>query len=445
MSRWDVVRLLELSAPKKIHSKKQRMNVLVTTEERFARGPNGKVWSGGSGSYSFWTRYLDVFESVTVLARVADETMISRSWKQADGPGVSFHALPYAVGAGGHSRQLFSIRRAFRDALNRTDALIVRAFSAIAPHIERQLPPARPFGMELVGDPYEVFAPGSMQHPMRPIFRWYFTRQLQRQCRKACAVAYVTRHVLQRRYQSNPNAFSTVYSSIQLGENAFCDTSRTFRFPFHTIRIVSVGSLERPYKGFDVLIDALAAYRRARGSLDLQLKIIGEGRCRAALERRVGQLGLGQSISFLGQLSSGEAVSEELDRSDLFVLASRTEGLPRAMIEAMARGLPCIGTNVGGIPELLAQDEIVPRDDAHALACLIEAMVTHPDRMNRLSAENLTKAREYHDTRLSKQRRQFLSVLRDKTEFWNHRLTTTGTLRVNENGASDRFSPRPPV
>jgi glycosyltransferase involved in cell wall biosynthesis len=395
------------------------MKVLVTTEERFCRTPDGKVWSGGSGSYSFWTRYLDVFDGVDVLARIANTSSIFPTWKQADGAGVTFRALPYAVGAAGHARQMFSIRRAIRGVLNRADALIVRAFSAIAPHIERHWSAARPFAMELVGDPHEVFAPGSIEHPMRPFLRWYFTRQLQRQCSKACAVAYVTRKALQRRYRSNAHAFSTVYSSIELGENAFRTAPRTFngKRPF---RLVSVGSMEREYKGFDVLIDAVAACRRVASALEIRLKIIGEGRCRTALERRVSVLGLEQAVSFVGQIPSGQAVREQLDESDLFVLASRTEGLPRAMIEAMARALPCIGTDVGGIPELLGPQEMVPKNDASALAAGMQALLACADRMNRLSAENLAKALEYQDIALRKQRRQFLTVLRDKTESWSH-------------------------
>ena len=395
------------------------MKVLVTTEERFVRCPDCKIWSGGSGSYSFWTRYLDVFDGVGVLARVIDNPAPPPRWKLANGPGVAFHVLPYAIGPSGHARELFSMRRAIKHILNRSDALILRAFSAIAPHIEQQLSPLRPFGIELVGDPHDVFGPGSLDHPMRPFLRWYFTRQLKRQCRKACAIAYVTREALQRRYRAAADAFSTHYSSIELPEEAFSVAPRIFPSPLRSVRIVTLGSLERPYKGVDVLIHAIALCRSAHPSLEIELKVVGDGRCRPALQQRTERLGLTQQIAFLGQLPSGCAVRDELDASDLFALASRTEGLPRAMIEAMARGLPCIGSSAGGIPELLSADEMVPRDDSEALASLIHQVVTEPRRMDEMSARNVFKAREYQDHRLARRRRQFLAVLRDKTESWN--------------------------
>lgn len=398
------------------------MKVFVTTEERFARTSDGHIWSGGSGSYSFWTRYLDVFDNVAVLARIADTKDTKPSWKKADGAGVNFHTLPYAVGPAGHARQMFAIRRAIRDILTPTDALIVRAFSTIATHIEAQLSPLHPFGMELVGDPYEVFAPGCLDHPLRPFLRWYFTKQLRRQCRKACAVAYVTRDGLQRRYRPGADCFTTVYSSIELREDAFRSSPRTFDFSNRPVRVVSIGSLERPYKGFDVLIEAIAACIRHLSPLEIRIAIIGEGRCRAAIQQQINVLGLEHHVSLVGQIPSGQAVRDELDRSDLFVLPSRSEGLPRAMIEAMARGLPCIGTSIGGIPELLDSSEMVPKDDSPALATMIEAVLTNPDRMTRLSTQNLIKAREYHDNCLSRRRREFLETLRRRTELWNRGL-----------------------
>lgn len=394
------------------------MNVLVSLEERFQRTPDRKIWSTVAASYSFWKRYLDVFDEVRVVARVGDVAEALPSWKQADGPGVVFEAVPYYVGPLQYARKSFAVKAAIRAAVQRADAVILRVASPIAQSVQRGMEPNRPFGAEVVGDPYEVFAPGAVSHPLRPILRSVMTNELKRQCQKACAVAYVTGGDLQRRYAPNSSAFSTTYSSIELRDDAFAAAPRVFTDgPAHRApRIVSVGTLEVPYKGFDVLIDAVSMC--IHDGVDVELEIIGDGRLKGELESRVARLGVTRQITFAGQVSGGAAIRARLDSADLFALASKTEGLPRAMIEAMARGLPCVGSNVGGIPELLAPAELVPGGDATMLARKIAEIVRDSNRMTRLSAENLAKARNYHDSILSGRRRQFFERVRAATENW---------------------------
>ncbi len=117
-------------------------------------------------------------------------------------------------------------------------------------------------------------------------------------------------------------------------------------------------------------------------------------------------------------MPAGEAVREEMDRADVFVMPSRQEGLPRATIEAMARALPCIGSTVGGIPELLATEDLVPPGDALALATKIREVVSDPERMARMSARNLAKAGEYRDEALRERRVAFYRHVRKMTERW---------------------------
>lgn len=391
------------------------MNVLVTTEERFVRTPDGQVWSGGSGSHSFWVRYLKAFDSVRVLARVAESQAAPETWQRADGDNIIFCALPHFVGVKEQLRQVGAIRKTVKNALNGSDAIILRAFSVIAPYVISQIPSSRPFAVELAGDPHEVFGPFADPYPLRPLLRWWFTQQLKRQCKKACAVAYVTDE-LRSRYPGTHHAFSTVYSSIELNDGAFASAPRHFSRVPQPLRIASVGSMERLYKGFDTLIEAVAIAKQNAASVSL--RIIGEGRCRRELEKLVQQRGLEREVTFTGRISAGQAIRNELDDSDLFVLASKTEGLPRAMIEAMARALPCVGTAVGGIPELLSASELVPRGDPAALAQKIIELSLAPERLNQASERNLIKARQYRSAVLCARRRQLYEFLREQTERW---------------------------
>jgi glycosyltransferase involved in cell wall biosynthesis len=239
---------------------------------------------------------------------------------------------------------------------------------------------------------------------------------MRRQCEKAAAVCYVTGNFLQRRYPPNRNALSTSFINMELGEDAFVGRStRTVR-KTDLVRIVTVGALEQPYKAVDVLIDAIRVCIGKKQKIELT--VIGDGRCKQDLERHARARGMTDTVKFLGTVASGKPVRDELDSADLFVLASRTEGLPRALIEAMARGLPCIGSSVGGIPELLPADDLVPPGNAIALANKIMEVVNNVERMERMSTRNLERARDYVDSVLDAKRQVFLVYLQNLTLTW---------------------------
>jgi glycosyltransferase involved in cell wall biosynthesis len=393
------------------------MNLVVTLDCRFDRTPDGLVWTQVQFAHSFWRPYLTVFEHVRVVARVREVPSVPPDWKRADGERVSFAALPHYIGPWQYLLQAQRVRRAAINAVDANDAVILRVSSQIAACVELLLRrTAHPYGVEVVCDPYEIFAPGSVRHPLRPFFRWWFPRQLRRQCARACAAAYVTKHFLQRRYPPALGAFSTSYSDVELPDSAFVSAPRLPRQGVRTFAIVTVGSLAQIYKAVDVLIDAVAAC--VREGLELKLVIVGDGKHRAELEAQAAKLGLGERVCFRGQLTTGDAVYAQLDQADLFVLPSKTEGLPRAIIEAMVRGLPCIGSTVGGIPELLPPEDMVPPGDVAALARKIREVLTDPERMGRMSTCNLGKAKEFREQILFERRTVFYRYVRERTEVW---------------------------
>jgi glycosyltransferase involved in cell wall biosynthesis len=85
----------------------------------------------------------------------------------------------------------------------------------------------------------------------------------------------------------------------------------------------------------------------------------------------------------------------------------------------MARGLPCIGSTVGGIPELLNPEDLVPPGDVRALAAKIRDVVTDTDRMVRMSIRNLEKAQQYHEDMLRKPRIAFYQYVKEQTKSWH--------------------------
>ena len=379
--------------------------------------PDGQVWTPAAFPYSYWQRYFhNVFDEVRVIARVAQQAEPPESSKRADGEGVTFTGIPSYIGPVQYLLNLRAIKKAAQEAAGRTDAVILRVGSQIGSCIEAALEANRPFAVEVVTDPYNIFAPGSVDHPLRPAFRWYFTKALKRQCRKACAAGYVTDRFLQQRYPPGKSTFHTSYAATELDADAIASTPRSFERHSGPVCIISVGSLAQLYKGVDVLIDAVAEC--IEGGADLELLVVGDGQYRPDLEGRAERHGIASHVKFLGAIPSGKPVRDQLDSADLFILVSKTEGLPGAMIEAMARALPCIGSAVGGIPELLPPEYLVPRGDSKALALKIKEIVADRKRMTEMSATNLSRAQAYGESILAVRRRELLLHLRDRTEQW---------------------------
>ncbi len=414
------------------------MDLTVAIEHRYRRTPDGFVWTPTVFGYSFWMRYLDVFDGVKVVARVLDtgneraaparvqgpafgsagvntKTSIGK-WVRADGLGVSFIAVPYYHGPLEYLLKWPGVRRAVRKAVPINGAVILRIQSQLGSLMEPVLlSSGHPFGVEVTGDPWDELAPGSMKHPLRFAFRLLFTGQVKRQCRLACAAAYVTREALQCRYPASSRAFTTYYSSVELPGRWFAQKPRPVRKE-GPIRILSVGTMEQLYKGQDVLIDAFADC--IGQGLNAVLVFAGDGRYRKFLEERASLRGVSSQVQFRGWLTGGDAVRLELDSADLFVSPSRQEGVPRAMIEAMARGLPCIGSSAGGTPELLPQEFLVAPNDRPGLAAEIMRVAANPGLMEAMSAQNLTRAKEYGDSVLRKRRVEFYRYVKLQTEEW---------------------------
>jgi glycosyltransferase involved in cell wall biosynthesis len=146
-------------------------------------------------------------------------------------------------------------------------------------------------------------------------------------------------------------------------------------------RVVMVAGLRR-IKGLDVLV--MAAAKIVARVPDARFVIVGEGPERESALLQVRQFGLENSFEFLGHRDDVPALLAE---ADLFVLPSRSEAFPNAVIEAMAAGLPVVATRVGGIVELVQPERtgvLVPSDDPEALAAAVMNLMARPDQANAL-------------------------------------------------------------
>ena len=393
------------------------MRVRVILEAVFQRSPDGTICTGMPMHHGFFARYLAVFSAVEVIARVEDVATIPPSWRSVQGSGVHVRPLPFYNGLWGYLRQRSAIIAALKTAISGDGAIILRVPSPLAGCIDRQLAAQGiPYGVEVIGDPWEVFASGAFKHPLRPLLRHHFRAQMMRQCQHASAGCYVTNETLQKRYPLRSDALSYGVSDVELGDQAFITKAHQPPALGQPLQLILVGTLAQLYKAPDVLITAVANCRK-RG-LNIRLQLIGDGIYRAKLKTLAHELGVSDIVDFAGHLAAGPAVQTRLDAADLFILPSRQEGLPRALIEAMARGLPCLGSTAGGIPELLPPDALVRPGDALALADLIYTRGNDRAWLTQSAVRNLEFSRRYAEPLLRAQRQAFYQTVRDTTATW---------------------------
>lgn len=388
--------------------------LVVSTEQHFLRAPSGEIYVVGSEDHAFFARYLDVFDEVVVLSRARAVSEIPSRARRVDGPGVRFSAVPDFQGAlgtlAGAGRAIAAIERAVAD--ERDALFMLRPPGAVSVLVWATL--ARrgaPYAVELVTDPAESFRREAYGSPLVARLRRPLVAIFRAMCRRALAVSYVTEQHLQRRYPARDRSRQFFCPDGDLRPSIFerhpAVLHRIEASPpsIGTPTLFLTGRMDRPFKGVDVALEALARLR-ARG-VEARLEVAGGGRLLARYRDLARSLGVDDAVTWLDEIGDPEVLFDRIAAADLFILPTRREGLPRALLEAMGMGMPCIATPVAGIPELLDREELVPVDDPEALARSIEALARDRAWRLRASRRNHARARAFSAHDLASRRRAF--------------------------------------
>ena len=157
--------------------------------------------------------------------------------------------------------------------------------------------------------------------------------------------------------------------------------------------IVTVGSADQLYKGHDLLIASFPAVLSAFPGATLT--IVGSGRYLDHLRELAHRTGVAEAVRLPGYVSRRDELEGIVGAATLFVLPSLTEGMPRALIEAMALGTPAVASRVGGVPELLPPDATFEPGDVPGMTALLLATLRSPERMRELSWKGRETTRAY--------------------------------------------------
>ena len=226
--------------------------------------------------------------------------------------------------------------------INKYDMFIVRLPSMIGnTAIEVAKKNNIPYLIELVGCPWDALWNHSFKGKIMAPYMYLVTKK---KVKEAKYVLYVTNKFLQKRYPTNGKSIGC--SDVKIKVHNFVKEK-----DFHDKKMIlgTLGIIDVKYKGQEYVIKALALLKKK--GYNFLYQIAGPGD-KTRLEKIAKKYGVLENIEFLGALSH-EKVFDWLSNVDIYIQPSTTEGMPRALIEAMSIGCLCMGSNVGGIPELL--------------------------------------------------------------------------------------------
>ncbi|WP_322549064.1 glycosyltransferase [Flavobacterium psychraquaticum] len=383
------------------------MKLFFITDARFYQTPDGNIYSGEfSFSDILWRRYKQQFFEIYVLARL----FYVEDFVKEENKITEVTILP--IEAFESSTSFLTLRNKIKNVISlyfnehQPHAVIIRGAGSIGYLASRYcIAINMSYGIEVIGDPYDVFAPGVIKHPLRAVLRRLFTYYQKKAVYNASSVIYVTQNKLQTRYPSNPKAFQTYASDVAINE-VVRNVKKINNY--YLVKLISVGSLEQMYKGPDILLKAVKLL--VDKNIKVSLTWLGHGTHLQEMAALADNLDIGNYVDFKGSVDN-ETLIKDLDESDIFVLASRTEGLPRAIVEAMARSLPCIGSNVGGIPELVNTKLLFDVENSKQLADKIELLISDANFYEKMSDYSIKKATNFSPSVLDKRRNSFFESL----------------------------------
>ncbi|WP_424936879.1 MULTISPECIES: glycosyltransferase family 4 protein [Bacteria] len=358
--------------------------VLVLLEDRFEIDAEGRLHTANAAlAGERWRADLPAEAEAAIVARarvVAEPTGMPVTGR--------FVALPYGVGLRQTLAATFRTWRVIGREMRSASLAVVKVPGLIG--LLAGISARRrgvPLAAQVVGDAGGVLRSGVVGRLAR-LLTPVVVGLTRGTVRRASAVRYVTRSQLQSRYPAAPGATTHAFSDVVVAER-----------PVWRLRedeapaIVTVGSADQLYKGHDLLIASFPAVLSAFPGATLT--IVGSGRYLDHLRELAHRAGVADAVRFPGYVSRRDELEAVVGAATLFVLPSLTEGMPRALIEAMALGTPAIASRVGGVPELLPADATFEPGDVPAMTALVLETLRSPDRMRELSWKGREATRAY--------------------------------------------------
>lgn len=381
-------------------------HILYIHDHKFIFVSNN-YYSEGKFTTEVFSRYDSLNSDINVLSRVVENSQ-GNNLNQVSNKNIHFTPVK------GISFFSIFIKYFFQNIImtvkeiKKVDALIVRLPSFLGVFVLiLNLFFQKKYFIELVGDPQEALITSKKKVGfLFKCFIYIFSAFNKFFVKKADGVIYVTQYDLQKRYPTKK--LQAYASNVEVNINPLDLGLNKYALKYeNNIKVGLIGSFNNEYKGIDTALKSIHLLKEH--DCVVHLYILGSGKLKDHYVEMAKKLEIADQIHFDGSLSGGEAVLNWLKGLDLYIQPSRTEGLPRALIEAMSVGLPAVATRVGGIPELLPDEFLVHSDDPQELAEKIEILISSQQLRYEQGRANYNKAKEYDSIVLRQRRAKFWS------------------------------------
>lgn len=379
------------------------MNLLFVHDHPFFVD-NDFVFSGGGLPNSVWNNYLLYFDSVTVFGRKSfntkDKKIIS-----------SFKNVNFKLTNNYNSYidvllKYNSISKELENVIIQSDIVLVRlpsvlGFIAAKVAIDNN----KKIIVEQVGNAKEAMnTQGSL---LGKIVAPFFEMINKRIVKNADYVSYVTLSKIQKDYPSL--AFQSSISDVIIEYVCRPSELELSRFNEELLKIGVIGGFDVRYKGQDVVLKAVSLLDETIKN-NIEIYLVGKGNSRWLIEEAK-RLGLNANLKYVGSKESGNEVFVFLKTLGLYIQPSFTEGMPRALLEAMSVGCPVLGSNVGGIPDVINEDFLHKPGDFKMLSKQISQLFNDRNLLKKEAKRSLEIVKPFQKSKLDEKRKAFYTQI----------------------------------
>lgn len=359
-----------------------------------------EYYTSGSLNNNLFKRYIDIFENVSVFAnqKIADEN--DKRYINSNNKVTNVNLI--LMNKKNNIFEILKNRNEIKEYISKENYIVIRIpsfYGFLAVYYSKKM--GKSYLIELVGCPWDAYWNHSIKGKIIAPFMWTATKL---SIMNSPYVLYVTSNFLQMRYPTK--GLSVGCSDValpnldeQILKNRL-DKIYNMQSIMSTV-IGTIGVVDIKYKGQEYVIEAISKLNKEGYHFEYHIVGGGDSNYLRSVAKKYNVV---DQVKFHGSLPH-EEIFKWLDTIDIYIQPSMTEGLPRALVEAMSRGCPSIGSNVGGIPELVSSEFIFKAKDVNDL--LEKLIKMNKENMLKEAEKNFNKAKEFDKHLLNKKRIEF--------------------------------------